>query len=138
MRFVFTCVLFIFIFCVLITLTSFKEIPLDILTNPFKVTLAYFIFISCYCIVQRKSVSGQSEVKYDAVPKDELGQGLEGYEAIQLNVTDTTTNPFTGTGNLHQNLTEKQVNHMNGNEYLQATESYFSQAVSDGSVKKAT
>ena len=33
----FTFVLFIFIFCVLTTLTSFKEIPLNILTNPFKV-----------------------------------------------------------------------------------------------------
>ena len=36
-RFVFTFVLFIFVFCVLTTLTSFREIPLDILTNPFKV-----------------------------------------------------------------------------------------------------
>ena len=129
MRFVFTCVLFIFIFCVLTTLTSFKEIPLDILTNPFKVTLAYFIFLSFYYTVQRKSLSGESEVKYDAVYKDELGQGLEGYGAIQLNITDTSTNPFTGTETLHQNLTEKQANQMNGNEYLQATESSFSQAV---------
>eukprot|EP00090_Calanus_glacialis_P021004 TRINITY_DN3242_c0_g1_i3.p1 TRINITY_DN3242_c0_g1~~TRINITY_DN3242_c0_g1_i3.p1 ORF type:complete len:677 (+),score=185.82 TRINITY_DN3242_c0_g1_i3:131-2161(+) len=111
-RFVFTVVLFIFIFCVLTTLTSFKEIPLDILTNPFK----------------RKSVSGQSGVKYDAVPKDEFGQGVEGYGPIQLNITDTTSNPFTGTGNLHQNLTEKQANQMNGTNYLQATESSFSQA----------
>jgi energy-coupling factor transporter transmembrane protein EcfT len=129
-RFVFTVVLVIFIFCVLTTLTSFKEIPLDILTNPFKVTLTYFIFLSCFCFVQRKSVSGQSEVKYDAVPKYELGQGLEGYEAIQLNVTDTTNNPFTGTGNLHRNLTEEQANQTNGNDHLQATESSFSQAVS--------
>merc|ERR1711923_678034 len=35
-RFVFTIVLFIFIFCVTTTITSFNEIPLDILTNPFK------------------------------------------------------------------------------------------------------
>merc|ERR1719208_661731 len=41
-RFVFTIVLFIFILCVVTTITSFNEIPLDILANPFK----------------RKSVSG--------------------------------------------------------------------------------
>lgn len=44
-RFVFTIVLFIFIFCVTTTITSFNEIPLDILTNPFK----------------RKSVSAQGQ-----------------------------------------------------------------------------
>merc|ERR1719445_628734 len=48
-RFVFTFVLFIFIFCVLTTLTSFKEIPLYILTNPFK----------------RKSVSAQGRIQND-------------------------------------------------------------------------
>ena len=37
MRFVFTIVLFIFILCVVTTITSFNEIPLDILANPFKV-----------------------------------------------------------------------------------------------------
>ena len=37
MRFVFTVVLFIFILCVVTTITSFNEIPLDILANPFKV-----------------------------------------------------------------------------------------------------
>ena len=37
MRFVFTVVLFIFISCVVTTITSFNEIPLDILANPFKV-----------------------------------------------------------------------------------------------------
>ena len=83
-------------------------------------------------------MSGQSEVKYDAVPKDELGPGLEGNKAMQLNNTDTTTYPFSGTGNLHQNLTEKQENQMNGTNYLQATESSFSQAVSNGPVKKVT
>merc|ERR1719410_3188436 len=35
-RFVFTVVLFIFISCVVTTITSFNEIPLDIITNPFK------------------------------------------------------------------------------------------------------
>jgi len=48
-RFVFTIVLFIFIFCVLTTITSFNEIPLDILTNPFK----------------RKSVSTQGQQQND-------------------------------------------------------------------------
>lgn len=37
MRFVFSLVLFIFILCVVTTITSFNEIPLDILANPFKV-----------------------------------------------------------------------------------------------------
>ena len=37
MRFVFTIVLFIFVLCVVTTITSFNEIPLDIITNPFKV-----------------------------------------------------------------------------------------------------
>ena len=90
------------------------------------------------CIVQRKSVSGQSGVNYDSVPKDELGQGLEGYEVVQLNVPEPPINPFTGTGNLHQNLAEIQANQMNGNGYLQATESSFSQAVSCISEKKVT
>ena len=36
-RFVFTIVLFIFVLCVATTITSFNEIPLDIITNPFKV-----------------------------------------------------------------------------------------------------
>ena len=36
-RFVFTIVLFIFVLCVVTTITSFNEIPLDIITNPFKV-----------------------------------------------------------------------------------------------------
>ena len=80
-------------------------------------------------------MSGESGVKYDAVAKDELDQGLEGYGAIQLNVTDTNTYPFTGTGTLHQNLTETQTN---GNEYLKATESSFSQAVIQRPTKKVT
>ena len=33
-RVVFTLVLFIFVFCVATTLTSFNEIPLDVLTTP--------------------------------------------------------------------------------------------------------
>ena len=41
MRFVFTIVLFIFVLCVVTTITSFNEIPLDIITNPFKVFLIY-------------------------------------------------------------------------------------------------
>ena len=40
-RFVFTIVLFIFILCVVTTITSFNEIPLDILANPFKVTTSH-------------------------------------------------------------------------------------------------
>jgi len=104
-RFVFTFVLFIFIFCVLTTLTSFKEIPLYILTNPFK----------------RKSLAGRPDGVYDPVPKDEVVQGAEDYGAIQLNITDTTSNPFTSTNNLPR---EQNGN----NDYLQPTESSFSQA----------
>ena len=83
-------------------------------------------------------MSGESGVKYDVVAKDELDQGIEGYGAIQLNVTDTNTNPFTGTGTLHQNLTEKQGIQTNGNDYLKATESSFSQAVIQRPTKKVT
>jgi len=104
-RFVFTFVLFIFIFCVLTTLTSFKEIPLYILTNPFK----------------RKSLAGRPDGVYDPVPKDDVVQGAEDYGAIQLNITDTTSNPFTSTNNLPR---EQNGN----NDYLQPTESSFSQA----------
>ena len=46
MRFVFTIVLFIFILCVVTTITSFNEIPLDILANPFKVTTSHSAAIS--------------------------------------------------------------------------------------------
>merc|ERR1719445_1716376 len=104
-RFVFTFVLFIFIFCVLTTLTSFKEIPLYILTNPFK----------------RKSLAGRPDGVYDPVPKDDVVQGAEDYGAIQLNITDTTSNPFTSTNNLPR---EQNGN----NDLLQPTESSFSQA----------
>ena len=45
-RFVFTIVLFIFILCVVTTITSFNEIPLDILANPFKVTTSHSAAIS--------------------------------------------------------------------------------------------
>jgi len=111
-RFVFTFVLFIFIFCVLTTLTSFKEIPLNILTNPFK----------------RKSVSGRSDVKYDSVPRDDAGQGVEGYGAVQLNITDTTHNPFTGAESFHPTPSSKAAAELNGKEYLQPSETSFSQA----------
>merc|ERR1719427_2071305 len=81
-RLVFTLVLFIFIFCVLTTLPSFKEIPLYILTNPFK----------------RKSLAGQTDAVYNAVPREDGGAGggggavggvggSEDYGAIQLNIT---------------------------------------------------
>merc|ERR1719250_337348 len=84
-RFVFTFVLFIFIFCVLTTLTSFKEIPLNILTNPFK----------------RKSLGGHTDAVYNAVPVDDAGgRGEDGgggggggsgesedYGAIQMKIT---------------------------------------------------
>jgi len=116
-RFVFTFVLFIFIFCVLTTLTSFKEIPLYILTNPFK----------------RKSLAGHTDAVYNAVPVDDAGGrgedggggggggdgGSEDYGAIQMKTTDTAAaNPFTPHDNKPQTNTD----------YLQPTESSFSQA----------
>jgi len=109
-RFVFTIVLFIFVFCVLTTLSSFNEIPLEILTNPFK----------------RKSVSEKSGMKYDAVPKDDSEQNKPDYGAIdQVSVTITdngsevNVNPFLKSGSYSEN--------MNGNS-LKATETTFSQA----------
>ena len=66
MRFVFTIVLFIFILCVVTTITSFNEIPLDILANPFKVNQIRVICPTCLQmsnVVQRKSVSGRGEEK---------------------------------------------------------------------------
>ena len=58
MRFVFTIVLFIFVLCVVTTITSFNEIPLDIITNPFKVIgnylyLAFQVigFVNCLDLV---------------------------------------------------------------------------------------
>ena len=48
-RFVFTIVLFIFVLCVVTTITSFNEIPLDIITNPFKV-IGNYLDLSRYWI----------------------------------------------------------------------------------------
>jgi len=98
-RFVFTFVLFIFIFCVFTTLTSFKEIPLEVLTDPLK----------------RKSTGSVSEVKYDAVLSDEPGHNYEGYGSIQLNVTDNNDDPF-------------QCTESESKNHLKPAESTFSQA----------
>ena len=48
-RFVFTIVLFIFVLCVVTTITSFNEIPLDFITNPFKV-IGNYLDLSRYWI----------------------------------------------------------------------------------------
>ena len=81
-RFVFTVVLFIFISCVVTTITSFNEIPLDILANPFKVNPIQDIELESSVdynpsIVQRKSVSGRGEGKgeYGATERSEETNG---------------------------------------------------------------
>ena len=81
-------------------------------------------------IMQRKSVSGRSDVKYDSVPRDDAGQGVEGYGAVQLNITDTSHNPFTGAESFHPTPSSKAAAELNGKEYLQPSETSFSQAVS--------
>merc|ERR1712227_1047297 len=109
-RFVFTFVLFIFVFCVLTTLTSFKEIPLEILAKPF---------------TRQSTVDGQSDVKYNSVPREDQGTTQESYGTIQLNIENENknNNPFTAGKGAFNEMLEN-----NGNEYLQATESSFSQA----------
>ena len=79
MRFVFTVVLFIFISCVVTTITSFNEIPLDILANPFKVNPIQDIELESSVdynpsIVQRKSVSGRGEGKGEYGATEESSQ----------------------------------------------------------------
>jgi len=111
-RFVFTIVLFIFVFCVLVTLTSFKEIPLNILTNPFK----------------RKSLAGLPDGVYAAVPGEDAIQGPGDYGAIQLNITDTSANPFTKTSSPHTSSSASHQHEQSGQDYLQPVESSFSQA----------
>lgn len=73
-RFVFTIVLFIFIFCVVTTITSFNEIPLDILANPFK----------------RKSVSGGGE---GPERKSDLANGNKEYLAPTHETTFSQASP---------------------------------------------
>ena len=68
-RFVFTIVLFIFIFCVTTTITSFNEIPLDILTNPFKVLHVIMRLSTELFYFQRKSVSAQGQNQENANSK---------------------------------------------------------------------
>jgi len=79
---------------------------------------------------KRKSVSGRSDVKYDSVPRDESGTGqrVEGHGAVQLNITDTSDNPFTGAESFHSTLPSMAAAGLNGKEYLQPSETSFSQA----------
>merc|ERR1719189_1836598 len=81
-RLVFTLVLFIFLGCVGVTLTSFREIPLEVLTMPDS---------------KRKSVGGEQQ--YDKVPSDDAGYGAMEKSAV-LNVEgdlegrSSSANPF--------------------------------------------
>jgi len=108
-RAVFTLVLFIFIFCVFTTLTSFNEIPLDVLTTP---------------ALRKQSVIKKTGT-YDKLPgEDVMEKGLkeplkeekeDGYGSIQDKKENS--NPFT--------KSETQVKEK---EYLQVSETSFSQA----------
>jgi len=109
-RFVFSLVLFIFIFCVFTTLTSFNEIPLEILTNPFK----------------RKSVSGKS----GAIPDtDQTKVDYGATDHVTVNIKEeeqANLNPFKQSGNYSDNINGNSET--NGREYLKPTETSFSQA----------
>ncbi|XP_023323806.1 proton-associated sugar transporter A isoform X2 [Eurytemora carolleeae] len=111
-RAVFTLVLIIFIFCVSITLTSFNEIPLDVLTTP---------------ALRRQSVVKKSGT-YDKLPgEDSMEKGERekegnGYGSIKPTITirtdELSTNPFKKSG-----FEPEQER-----EYLQVSETSFSQA----------
>ena len=76
--------------------------------------------------VQRKSLPGLPDGVYAAVPGEDDSQGPGDYGAIQLNITDTSANPFTKASTPHSSSSANQ----NGQDYLQPVESSFSQAVS--------
>ena len=75
-------------------------------------------------------MSSQSEVKYEAVSKNDLDQsfGSNGATSIKVNITDENTNPFTGAVKFNDTLNANTK--INEKEYLQAAETSFSQAVS--------
>jgi len=111
-RVVFSLVLVIFVACVTITLTSFKEIPLDVLTASIT--------------SKRKSISGGGDktTKYDQIPsRDDPEEGLrKGTYGATEEKTDKvkSTNPFSGS----------QLNPINEQKELLSTnqETTFSQA----------
>jgi len=128
-RAVFSLVLVIFIFCVATTLTSFNEIPLDVLTTP---------------AIRKNSVLGKKSGSYDKLPGEDLEKGDSAPEPEKKEVTPNVagkegngygsmaaganadnqseqadTNPFRKT-TFEPHLKEK--------EYLQVSETSFSQA----------
>jgi len=112
-RLVFTLVLFIFLGCVGITLTSFREIPLDVLTMPDS---------------KRKSLGGEQQ--YNKVPAEDAGYGaLE--QAAVLNVEgdlegrSSSANPFCGSAHKGQGGKQGETE---AKQQLTVTETSFSQA----------
>merc|ERR1712013_489414 len=108
-RLVFTLVLFIFLGCVGVTLTSFREIPLEVLTMPDS---------------KRKSLGGEQQ--YDKVPSDDAGYGALEQAAVlkvegDLEARSSSANPFRGPPRKGQGEAETK-------QQLTVTETSFSQA----------
>lgn len=108
-RAVFSLVLVIFIICVTITLTSFKEIPLDILTAP--------------------GIRRQSEA-YDKLPGEETyerpGLPENGYGSISVSIPPAHSEPVTTNPFHHQQ--QVTAGGQPEKQYLQVSETSFSQA----------
>merc|ERR1719458_1843516 len=108
-RLVFTLVLFIFLGCVGVTLTSFREIPLDVLTMPDS---------------KRKSLGGEQQ--YNKVPAEDAGYGALEQAAVEDDLEpgrSSSANPFRASKGQagRQGGTE-------GKQQLTVTETSFSQA----------
>ena len=121
-RFVFTIVLFIFIFCVMTTITSFNEIPLDILANPFKVRILVFV-ICCNKIIGNLLITNPvvaSSYFHYYCPLTEL----------YLQRKSVSAQGGNGVGGGGEVETNTQSDNKQDQQYLQTNETSFSQAVS--------
>lgn len=118
-RAVFTFVLFIFIFCVFTTLTSFNEIPLDVLTTPAIRKQSNVKKSGTYDKLPGEDVLEKGQPLKETVEKEGNGYGTIHPPAVTI-VTETeqNTNPFKTSS--FEPLKEK--------EYLQVSETSFSQA----------
>lgn len=107
-RLVFTLVLFIFLGCVGVTLTSFREIPLDVLTMPDS---------------KRKSLGGEQQ--YNKVPAEDAGYGALEQAAVEGDLEpgrSSSANPF------RANKAGRLQGETEGKQQLTVTETSFSQA----------
>jgi solute carrier family 45 protein 1/2/4 len=108
-RLVFTLVLFIFLGCVGVTLTSFREIPLDVLTMPDS---------------KRKSLGGEQQ--YNKVPAEDAGYGALEQPAAEDDLEtgrSSSANPFRA-----NKVQAGGQGKTEGKQHLTVTETSFSQA----------